>query len=557
MRCYPALMGLFCSVLLLSGAASAQTPASAPPASPASPRVMIKGIVFVPSPSDVAAGGLPEPAGQIDTSRVPTLADPAARAEIRNYLGLPVSEVLLGSLRTAVMKYYASIDRPFVTVTVPKQDVTDGVVQIIVTEGKLGKLSVEGADWFSSGEYESAVRLEPGQPINNAELSADTDWLNQNQYRHVVIVAQPGAEFGTTDLVVRAQDRRPITVNAGFDDTGTKSTSLYRMSTGFDWGDAFWRGDDLNYEFTAAPDPDRLSQHSLSYTFNLPWHDSLSLSGSYATTSSLPSGITNTTGVTGTASPRYNMLLPKMWGITQALSFGYDFKTTNNDILFGGVSVFPSTSEVDQFSATYNGGLADPYGSTNATLQIVGSPGGMTPLNNNAAFQAQQAGAVANYVYTRLTLDRLTDLPHGFSWHSRLTGQLSDAILLPSEQMVYGGFQSIRGFVEQGVTRDEGVTWQNELRAPALEAGTARLLHLDPASDALVPFWFFDIGGGRNHAELPGTPTSWVSLASTGPGVTWNVARNLSFRFTWGIPLMRVGAFIPRLAPQAALQLTF
>jgi len=545
---------LLVSVLLGAGAAAAQ--GTAVPAAAAA-HVAIKGIVFVPNPHGVVPGGVPEPAGQIDASRVPTLTDPAAQAEIRKYLGLPVSEILLGSLRAAVMKYYASIDHPFTTVTVPKQDVTDGVVQIIVVEGKLGKVSVEGNDWFSAGEYESAVRLKPGQPINNAELSADTDWLNQNQYHHVVIVAQPGVEFGTTDLVVRAQDRRPITFNAGFDDTGTKSTSLYRMSTGFDWGDAFWRGDDLNYEFTAAPDPDRLSQHSLSYTFNLPWHDSLSLSGSYATTNSLPSGIINTTGVTGTASPRYNMLLPTVWGIRQSLSLGYDFKTTNNNILFGGVSVFPSTSEVDQFSATYSAGLADPYGATNATLLIVGSPGGLTPLNNSIAFQAQQAGAVANYVYTRVTLDRLTDLPQGFSWHSRLTGQLSSAILLPSEQLVFGGFQSIRGFVEQGVTRDEGVTWQNELRLPTLEAGTARLLHLDPESDALVPFWFFDIGGGRNHQELPGTPTSWVSLASTGPGITWNVSRNLSFRFTWGIPLMRVGAFIPRLAPQAALQLTF
>jgi hypothetical protein len=39
--------------------------------------------------------------------------------------------------------------------------------------------------------------------------------------------------------------------------------------------------------------------------------------------------------------------------------------------------------------------------------------------------------------------------------------------------------------------------------------------------------------------------------------VTWNVSRNLSFRFTWGIPLIRVGAFVPLLGPQFSLQLTF
>jgi len=243
--------------------------------------------------------------------------------------------------------------------------------------------------------------------------------------------------------------------------------------------------------------------------------------------------------------------------VQQTLSFGYDFKSTNNDILFGGISVFPSTSEIDQFVAVYSGQLTDPFGSTALTATLVGSPGGLTALNNTASFQAQQAGATANYLYGRLSINRLTELPYGFAWSSKATGQLSDAILLPSEQLILGGYQSIRGFVEQGITRDEGATWQNELRLPAFETGVAKALHLDPNTDALVPFWFFDIGGGRNHHELAGTPTSWVTLASTCPGVTWNASRNLSFRFTWGIPLMRVGTFVPLLGPQFSLQLTF
>jgi hemolysin activation/secretion protein len=349
----------------------------------------------------------------------------------------------------------------------------------------------------------------------------------------------------------------PLSVNAGFDDTGTKSTSLYRLSTGFDWGNAFWRGDDLNYEFTTAPDPRTLAEHSLAYTLNLPWHDSLSVSGSYATTQSIASGISNTDGVTGTASLRYNRLLPTLWGIQQTLSLGYDFKTTNNDILFGGVSVFPSTSEIDQFLGIYSGQLADPLGSTGLTLTLVGSPGGLTSLNNNAAFQAQQAGATANYLYGRLSISRLTNLPAGFDWSSKAAAQLSDASLLPSEQLILGGYQSIRGFVEQGATRDEGAIWQNELRLPAFETGLAKALHLDPSTDALVPFWFFDIGGGRNHQELAGVRTSWITLAGTGPGLTWNMSRNLSFRFTWGIPLLRVGTFVPLLGPQFSLQMTF
>src|SRR6185437_3443138 len=90
---------LLVSVLLGAGAAAAQ--GMAVPAAAAA-HVAIKGIVFVPNPHGVVPGGVPEPAGQIDASRVPTLTDPAAQAKIRKYLGLPVSEILLGSLRAAV-----------------------------------------------------------------------------------------------------------------------------------------------------------------------------------------------------------------------------------------------------------------------------------------------------------------------------------------------------------------------------------------------------------------------------------------------------------------------
>lgn len=561
MRYTPAIVGLLCFAPAVAVDAAAQDmmpPAQTmAPAVPVVPGLVVRGIVFVPKADDVVTAGAPAPAGQVDTSRVPTLAAPAAQAEIRKYLGVQVGQFLLDSLRAAVLKYYASIDRPYVDVTIPQQDVTDGVVQVVVTESRLGTVTVQGNDYFSSDQYANAVRIAPGQPISNSELSADSDWLNQNQYRHAVIVAQPGDQIGTTDLVVRADDRLPFSVNFGADNTGTKTTSLYRLSAGFDWGNAFWRGDDLNYEFTSAPDPSVLSEHALSYTFNLPWHDSLSLSGGYATTRTIATGPSNTTGVTGTVSPRYNMILPTVWGIHQIFSIGFDYKSTNNNILFGGVNVFPTTSQVDQFVAVYSGNLADPFGSTSATLTLVGSPGGLSSLNNDAAFQAQQAGATANYVYARLSVDRLTNLPPYLTWDSRVTAQISDAILLPSEQLIFGGYQSVRGFEEQGAARDEGVVWQNELRGTGFQTGLAQYLSLDSGSDQLVPFWFFDIGGGQNHHEIPGTRTTWITLAGTGPGVRYSLSRNVNLRFSYGIPVIRTGAFVPLLGPQFGLQLTF
>ncbi len=88
---------------------------------------------------------------------MPALGTPAAQASLRRYIGLPIRQALLDSLRSAISQYYGSINRPFVSVAIPKQDVTDGVIQVVVVEGRLGKLGVEGNRWFDAAQYRDAV----------------------------------------------------------------------------------------------------------------------------------------------------------------------------------------------------------------------------------------------------------------------------------------------------------------------------------------------------------------------------------------------------------------
>ena len=344
----------------------------------------IKGIVLLPHADDLVAKGVADPANHIDASRVPALGAPAAQEALRRYIGLPIRQALLDLLRSAISQYYGSINRPFVSVAIPKQDVTDGVIQVVVVEGHLGKLAVTGNRWFDEAQYRDAVQLQPGGPIDNAELQAGIDHINRNQYRHATVAASAGAGPGDTDLTIQAQDRFPLGVSAGIDNTGNSSTGLYRAWTSLDWGNALWRGDDFNYRFTTNPeDPRLLKQHSLAYTSYLPWHDTFSLSGAVVDSNTRGSTLITTAGHNDYASLRYQHPLPGVqvpgMGVLQhSLSAGYDFKSTNNNILFGGVSVFPSTTEVDQFLGLYNATLPDALGITNVVATLVVSPGGMT-----------------------------------------------------------------------------------------------------------------------------------------------------------------------------------
>jgi hemolysin activation/secretion protein len=216
--------------------------------------------------------------------------------------------------------------------------------------------------------------------------------------------------------------------------------------------------------------------------------------------------------------------------------------------------VFPATSELDQFVLDYAARRGDFQGWTAFTAILVGSPGHLTPRNTEAALADQQPGVSPSYLYGRISIGWLTALPYDAAWSARLTGQFSSDNLLSSEQLVLGGAQSIRGFVELAATRDSGAVMEQELRFPPIKLDV-----LPGLSEAgpMVPFVFLDAGVGRNHLDLADVRRSWVEMVSVGPGLTWQFLPSAAFRFSWGFPLVHNGHFGSFLGPQFGTQITF
>jgi len=249
---------------------------------------------------------------------------------------------------------------------------------------------------------------------------------------------------------------------------------------------------------------------------------------------------------------RYTTWFPRQAGFSQHLDVGGDFKTTNSNVLSGGTQVFRASADIDQGVIAYTLQANDRLGSTSLVVTLAASPGSLSSGNTASAFAAQQPGAMPNYFYGRAAVERVTSLVAGAAWDVRLTMQVSNANLLPSEQLMFAGVQSIRGFVEQGAQRDEGVVVQNELRGPPIQNAFGGITAEGP-----VPFVFLDQVIGRNHRDVAGYRASWLELVSIGPGLSWQLSSAASFRFTWGVPLIRNGHAGPLLGPQFGTQISF
>jgi hemolysin activation/secretion protein len=258
-------------------------------------------------------------------------------------------------------------------------------------------------------------------------------------------------------------------------------------------------------------------------------------------------------------SLRYGIELPPIGNdpvhqipiVTEELQLGYDFKSSNNNLLFGGAEVSNTTTDIDQFTLIYNAAVNDRFGQTSLENDLVYSPGNLTGQNKNSYFAAQTGTpfATVNYLYDHLALNRVTQLPQDLdwvkylgwirnaSWLMKVVYQISDRNLLPSEQMGIGGAESVRGYDEHLEGGSDGYLVSEELRTPPFSLTNNSALPDIGDRTQLAAFW--DYGRVHDLQVLPDTLTN-PPLESTGMSVHTAIGQYVDFRLDYGWELRAV-----------------
>lgn len=534
----------------------ANAPATAPkqtapaPAVPDGKQVILpalKGLIFVPSVNDVRRTGATTQGmtGGLMVRGVDVLDHPDFRAAMAPYLGQPLTLDRLNDITRAAVLFFREHDRPLVDVIVPEQDISGGVVQILALEFRAGSIAVEGARWFSDDQLLSQVRTAPGDRISAESLLADINWLNQNPFRRVDLVYQRGEKSGTSDVVLRTADRFPLRAFGGYENTGTATTGRDRIFTGFNWGNAFWADQQISYQLSASPDfweylpgkfggQARSLTHSGSWFIPLPWRHKLTIFGSHTISRPDVGPDFNQTGRSSQASARYAVPLPALGKINHELQVGTDWKRSNNDLEFGGSSVFSGSSDVAQAMFGYAAGSPDPWGASSANVSVFLSPGGFNDRNTDAALQTARAGVKARYAYARFGVERMTTLPDDLTWIVRAQGQIASSNLPSSEQLSFGGNSSVRGYAESEALGDQGALLSTELRSP--EVSLLAALGKPDMGDRLQGLLFADYGVASPRFAQAAEEGS-KALLSVGPGMRYALPPYLTLKFDWGFQL--------------------
>lgn len=473
------------------------------------------------------------------------------KARMNCFLHHPLTIHQFKCIKKEVIRFFK--EKGFLLVAVnptTRQEVSSGSVVFVVVVAKLGAIKVEGEKYFSASSLKREISLKKGDYITANPLRGDIKWLNNNPFRTVNLIFERGEGLGESDIVLQVQDRFPARFYLGYENNGVRGVGISRLSAGFNYGNLFGIGHQLNYQFTMAPDICKWRAHSLNYVAPLPWRHTLKLLGSYIFSHphlrKLPRGLFSVNGDTEQGSLRYIFPVSVWHRINSIIALGGDFKRTNTFIFFGEEMALKKHVEVAQLVLTYDGKLNDSLGSTSVDCNLVMSPARITHYNRGSNFHTMRPYARSHYIYFRGDLNRLFYFGK-YAWLMDATVQLTGNRLVQLEQLNFTGHSAVRGYREAILSADRGIILKNELRFPPINFfskknirdGLQFLLFVDfgIASNVSKTVYKIDHDGKEPPKKLV-YKDHHVTLLSAGPGMRYSLNNNVSAYLDYGQRLL-------------------
>lgn len=448
------------------------------------------------------------------------------------YLGPDRTLADIESAREALQTIYQERGYQSVYVDLPEQQVADGIVFLQVSETKVGRVRVVGAQHYSPLAIRDEVpALQEGEVPNFNRAQAELTQLNKGASRQVVPLVKEGRMPGTMDVDLKVEDKSPWHASAGLNNDYSADTSRLRSTATLGYDNLWQLGHSVSLTFFTAPqETDNAKVWSGSYSMPLSARWGLQFSGYKSDSNVATIGGTNVLGKGHSfgLSAIYTMEPQGDW--SNSLSIGLDYKKFDEATRFGADETQVPIKYLP-FTLGYNGYRYSESSQSSLGLSVVGASGSF--FNQGSDWKEfDNKRYLANPSFALLRGDGTHTHNLFGDWQLGLRGsfQLASGALVSNEQFSAGGATSVRGYLAAERTGDDGLLGSVEWRTPSL----ARWL------GANVNEWrfyaFADAATLRLRDPLP-EQESRYSLASVGLGTRLQVLDWLSGSMDWGYPL--------------------
>ena len=460
---------------------------------------------------------------------------------IQHYEHREVTTEQLQQLRLQLSRYY--VDRGYINsgALIPDQDIEQGIIQIQIIEGRLNRIQIRGNTHLNTDYIHDRIALGVATPLHVQALQQRLQLLKQDPLvEQINARLQPGIRPGESELTLQIEESRPYQV--GLTGSNNRSPSIgaeslqawaiHRNVTGL--GDRLY----ASYSLTEG-----LDNIATSYSLPLnPYDTRLELSFNRSDSiviESLSRQRQNEPKLTSQFESYQLAVTHPFYNTPQeTLEFTVAFQHLRSQTFFAGIGTGFSGSGVQNNGKTRISALR----LTQNWLKR--SPNQVIAIRSRFSVGIDVLG---------VTLDG--HLPDGrffawlgqFQWVRRLSlwdslvifrtdMQFSSEALLPLEKFSIGGATSVRGYRENQLVRDNGVSTSLEWRVPVFRLPVPILTQRpDEGQVHLAPF--VDFGWSENIDLASPNPRT---LASAGVGLRWNPSRKIHSQLYWAYPFRKI-----------------
>ncbi|MDJ0649215.1 MAG: ShlB/FhaC/HecB family hemolysin secretion/activation protein [Xenococcaceae cyanobacterium MO_188.B19] len=455
-----------------------------------------------------------------------------SEAEIQNvvseYQDRPLSISELFQVRTAITKLYTDSGYVNSGAYIPPQELEDGTVTIAVLEGKLEGINVTGTKRLNADYVRSRLEIAADSPLNVDSLLEALQLLRLDPLiKNVSAELSAGISPGTSLLDVEIEEADAFKIRPNLDNKRSPSVGSFRRGIGLSHANLLGFGDRISFDYNNTD-----GSNSIDASYAIPINaknGTIRLAYGYSDNDIIEDPF-NALDIESESSYyelgfRQPLIVKPNQEFTMGMNFSFQESQTklldtpfalsrgaeeDGETKIGAIRLFQeyvarNDRQVFALRSQFSIGI-DIFGST---------------INDNAPDSSFFAWRGQSQWVRRLDEDFL------FLLRGDLQFSASDLVAL--EQFRVGGFDSVRGYRQDLVLGDNGLSASAEVRVPLV-----RFRKIDGVIQ-LTPF--FDLGTVWNNDD---SDIDNDFLASIGIGLNFNVADSFNARLDWGIPLIDV-----------------
>lgn len=438
----------------------------------------------------------------------------------------------LESARDALQKVYSDRGYESVFVDLPEQKVTGGVVILMVSETRVGRLRVTGARHRSPLAIRDRVpALQEGSVPDFHLAQTQLGELNRDAGQQVLPSVQPGVVPGTMDVDLQVEDKSPWGASFGLNNDYSADTSTLRTMATLSNNNLWQKSHSASITFFTAPRRmDDAKVISGSYSLPLVSRWSLDLSGYNSDSNVATVGGTNVLGKGYAFGATATWSWPQVGQWNHSASLGLEMKSFDEDVTFGPDSQHVPIRYVP-FTLAWNGLRSAETSQSTLDLSLTGASRSFFTLGgDDARFHEKRWLANPSFLLFKGNLSHTQDIWQRWQLQGRLGFQFASGPLVSNEQFSAGGATSVRGYYAAESTGDDGYLAGAELRTPPLNNWLGM-----PLTDWRL-YLFAETAEVKLQEPLPQQRARY-RLASVGIGTRQQWYDWFSADLDWGYPL--------------------